>query len=62
MSDLVPRRPHSREDRRLGRELARLDADARVSIAYVEQEANVQTAACMAWVTWASRRCTRRPS
>lgn len=44
MSDLVPRRPYSREDRRLGRELARLDADARVSVAYVEQEANLQTA------------------
>ena len=43
MSDLVPRRPY-REDRRLGRELARLDADARMSMACVEQEANVQTA------------------
>jgi hypothetical protein len=43
MSDLV-RRSSFREDRRLGRDLARLDANTRVSIAVVEQEANVQTA------------------
>lgn len=44
MSDLVRRSSGFREDRRLGRDLARLDANTRVSIAVVEQEANVQTA------------------
>jgi hypothetical protein len=44
MSDLVRRSGGLGGDRRVGRELARLDADARLSIAHVEQEANVQTA------------------
>lgn len=44
MSDLVPRRSNGREDRRVGRELARLDAQARLLAAGVEHTADVQTA------------------
>jgi len=44
MSDLVLRGLGGRDNRVVGRELARLDAQARMSLARVEGAANVQTA------------------
>ena len=44
MSDLVPRGMGGREDRQVGRELARLDAQARMSLVRVERASDVQAA------------------
>jgi hypothetical protein len=44
MSDLVRTSGGFREDRRVGRELAKLDAQSRLALAHVEASADVQVA------------------
>ncbi len=44
MSELVPHRLNGREDRRVGREVALLNAQARMSLARVQLAADVQAA------------------
>ena len=44
MSELVPLRSYGRENRQVGRDLARLDARGRMQMGRVEQAADVQAA------------------